>query len=1102
MIYAFRFLLSSLLPVLAVFAHSLLFAQTQLPELVLPIIDRFDLKGVHFIPGKDLMVSHGSDDNLKIWRLNDGRLLHTIKFEEDENVKGFAVEPNGTTWSVVNFGQVVWIDPQQFTIQQSDFIAEEDGIRQMEYSRCVFSSDGKTLYVGGGSFFEIAIWRVPTHGAKLERIGLVATGAQQSDKPVKGIRFMRLTHDGKSLIVGAGGTETWLFNIAGKKFQRLPQLDAHHLVQLADGKLVSVKNSEGKSNLRIFNNAFQSVSAASLPFEVKDLVSFPKSSKCLIVGNRNYYVLDVTVGKVEGPVALPAEASVAAIHQSEELFAVGGVHNEKAFLGVGQIKHAENFREFGYALYQAHKIYANPGMNWLVVAKGSEGHYRTIELTNGNLQMKTHPPVDLIKSASLINNFQGILLEYGGNVRLFNALRPDKQNTFSGMNADFGIELSPRGNYFALLTKNGAFIHDVARKNQPLHLLIKPGSLDENQVLFGTFSPDERLFYGSYGLYNKVYGVRCWEVGTGKVVWDIKESSFEHLRFSTDGKELFCFENGPAECGIRWLDPNNGNTLRRVPLPDIKPRKEIQLMVSPDQSTFLIVDQKTLYNAKTGKLIGKYQPNSVVYGQTLLSNGTYAFFVESSAEEQLSSRIILYDFVRQKELARLYLLEESDDWALITPEGHYDATPEAMKRMYYRRGFETISLEALADRFYFPRLFEHLMRDHQPPSDDDIRKLKSPPVVKLGVPVETRNLVIEEQNALRRYVVSGENVRLTAQAQAPEGNIKEIKLYHDGKLFRVLTRNLVIDDNSNSDHLTVVFDLVLNAGDNSLRAIAFNDEGTASQPDEMVITFKPQVINDKKTKAALHVLAIGINNYKNPRLNLNYAVADASAFVESLKKVSAGLFSEVNVQTLYDNKATRNEIVALLESLKTRAKPQDVFVFYYAGHGVLDTKNRYYIVPHNVTQLYGNDQLLESEAINSTILHNFSTELAAQKQVYFLDACQSAGALSSQSAVRGAAEEKALAQLARSTGTYWIAASGSEQFASEFAQLGHGTFTYALLEALKGNATGTDGSITVKKLDAHIQVKVPELTAKYKGTPQYPASFGFGNDFPIGVIKP
>ena len=91
--------------------------------------------------------------------------------------------------------------------------------------------------------------------------------------------------------------------------------------------------------------------------------------------------------------------------------------------------------------------------------------------------------------------------------------------------------------------------------------------------------------------------------------------------------------------------------------------------------------------------------------------------------------------------------------------------------------------------------------------------------------------------------------------------------------------------------------------------------------------------------------------------------------------------------------------------------------------------------------------------------------------------------------------------MARSTGTYWLTASGSEQFATEFQQLGHGVFTYAILEGLKGNADSGDRKITAKELGAFIEDKVPELTEQYKGQAQFPRSYGFGQDFPLVIVK-
>ena len=63
---------------------------------------------------------------------------------------------------------------------------------------------------------------------------------------------------------------------------------------------------------------------------------------------------------------------------------------------------------------------------------------------------------------------------------------------------------------------------------------------------------------------------------------------------------------------------------------------------------------------------------------------------------------------------------------------------------------------------------------------------------------------------------------------------------------------------------------------------------------------------------------------------------------------------------------------------------------------------------------------------------------------------------------RGAKEEKAIAQLARSTGTHWWAASESEQVAIELQTLGHGLFTYSILQGLSGHAdTDSDGVLDV-----------------------------------------
>jgi uncharacterized caspase-like protein len=318
---------------------------------------------------------------------------------------------------------------------------------------------------------------------------------------------------------------------------------------------------------------------------------------------------------------------------------------------------------------------------------------------------------------------------------------------------------------------------------------------------------------------------------------------------------------------------------------------------------------------------------------------------------------------------------------------------------------------------------------------------------------------------------------------------------------------LVVEDENTGGvkSMTKTFTVILSDGENRFKAIAFNSERTESPADEIIVNYKSQKSSNTEgvvSTVNLYLVVIGINKYKNPRHNLNYATADATSFKEAIEKGGTSIFSKTNVVFLGDAQATKEGITTELNKIKATATAKDVFIFYYAGHGVMNEKKAFYLVPHDVIQMYGQDDALAQKGLSANELQQFSKDIKAQKQLFILDACQSAGALETLVAVRGAAEEKAIAQLARSTGTHWLTASGSEQFAAEFPQLGHGTFTYVLLEALSGKADkGGDKKITVKELDAYLQEQVPEVTTKYRGAPQYPSSYGYGNDFPIGVVK-
>ena len=206
------------------------------------------------------------------------------------------------------------------------------------------------------------------------------------------------------------------------------------------------------------------------------------------------------------------------------------------------------------------------------------------------------------------------------------------------------------------------------------------------------------------------------------------------------------------------------------------------------------------------------------------------------------------------------------------------------------------------------------------------------------------------------------------------------------------------------------------------------------------------------------------------------------------------------MKTLYDTEANQLNILQTLDEIALKAKPEDVFIFYYAGHGsVVD--NRYYFVSTENVKLYDREKL-DRDAIYVKELQEKLSNIKALKQLIVMDACQS-GAATELLAVRGAAEEKALTQLARSAGVHVFASAGSEQYATEFSELGHGVFTYVLLKALNGKADGSplDGKVTINELKAYIEDQVPGLSETYKGESQYPTAVSKGQDFPIGMVK-
>ena len=164
-----------------------------------------------------------------------------------------------------------------------------------------------------------------------------------------------------------------------------------------------------------------------------------------------------------------------------------------------------------------------------------------------------------------------------------------------------------------------------------------------------------------------------------------------------------------------------------------------------------------------------------------------------------------------------------------------------------------------------------------------------------------------------------------------------------------------------------------------IELVAYNAAGLlASAPRQVVVQWDGVASSEPP---ALYVLAVGVNDYADGRLKLNYAAADARAFGAAMQKVGAGLFKSVEVVTLLDAEVTEARLDAAFADLGARVKPQDVFLFFLAGHGKT-VEGKYYCIPQDF-RFQGEDPI-RAGGIDQDRWQEWAARVKAKKSVLIL----------------------------------------------------------------------------------------------------------------------
>lgn len=279
---------------------------------------------------------------------------------------------------------------------------------------------------------------------------------------------------------------------------------------------------------------------------------------------------------------------------------------------------------------------------------------------------------------------------------------------------------------------------------------------------------------------------------------------------------------------------------------------------------------------------------------------------------------------------------------------------------------------------------------------------------------------------------------------------------------------------------------------------------------------------EKGRAPELWAVVVGVSRFQNGGqsvdgnkiTNLKYAADDAQSVYNFLSSDEGGGFRDVkdggHMILLKDEQATKFNVELALNSLK-QAKPDDYFIIYVATHGVLvpktDSKtNRTQEIPFFL--LHDADprdaESIERSSIRMESVKQLTRTIPAQKGLVLSDACHSAAietetrdAFSNVRANAWLIEE--MSQIPAGVG--FITASRQTESSHERDNLGHGVFTWSLLEGLRGHADkDQDGMVIFDEIATYLSNEVPRLTEN-KQHPHINTTNLSANQIPLASVR-
>lgn len=220
--------------------------------------------------------------------------------------------------------------------------------------------------------------------------------------------------------------------------------------------------------------------------------------------------------------------------------------------------------------------------------------------------------------------------------------------------------------------------------------------------------------------------------------------------------------------------------------------------------------------------------------------------------------------------------------------------------------------------------------------------------------------------------------------------------------------------------------------------------------------------------ARTFVLATGVSNYGDEKLNLAQSTKDAKNFKDVMQTQTK------DITLLTSKNVTRANVLEKLKAIANRAQKDDTIIFFYAGHGMPGA-------------MYGYDGPIAYDDIIEVLSRS-----KAKEKICFIDACHAGSAVDAKTNTNWSKTVSGRNDMA------FIVACRPDESSSEHPFVGAGFFTKALVKGLRGKSDKDHNKeITLMELFKYVYNDVVKRSEKQ----QHPQFLGPKSMYDVVVAR-